>query len=193
MSSSAFRTWAATMIAVTTASIITAETQNAPPAKDGAPLGPSVPLPEAIAGSWSGEVVQVQRTIEYIVSVEVTARGAQTNYPGLDCGGKLSRVGVLAEYIFYVETITRGPAHDDGLCASGTITMARAGDKLAWAWFGLVKGDIVTAYGLLTRQEESTQAEGQSITGATAPSHPIPIPRRRPRPKSVAPIVPPPP
>jgi hypothetical protein len=192
MSSNTFRTCAAAMIAVVTASIITAYAQNAPPADESAPLAPSVRLPAAIAGSWSGTAIQVQRSIEYAVSLEVTVRGAQINYPGLNCGGNLRRIGASAEYVFYVETITRGPVHDDGLCSNGTITMARAGDKLAWAWFGLVKGAIATADGLLTRQGESAPADGQSITGSTAPSPLGLIPRRRARPKPAAPPAPPP-
>jgi hypothetical protein len=193
MSSHSFRTCAAAMIAAVTASIITAYAQNAPPANESAPLSPGVRLPAGIAGSWSGTVIQVQRSIEYAVSLQVTARGAQINYPELNCGGHLRRIGASAEYVFYVETITRGPVHDDGLCSSGTITVARAADKLAWAWFGLVKGTITTADGLLTRQGESPQAEEQPITGSTAPSLPSPIPPRRPRPRPVLPTAPPPP
>jgi hypothetical protein len=193
MSSNTFRACAAATISAVTASIITAYAQNAPPANQSAPLAPSVHLPSAIEGSWSGTVIQIQRSIEYVVSVQVTARGAQINYPGLICGGNLRRIGAAAEYVFYVETITRGPEHADGFCSSGTITMARAGDKLAWAWFGLVKGAIATAEGLLTRQEDSTPAQGQSITGSTVPSPPNPMPRRRARPKPAAPTAPPPP
>jgi hypothetical protein len=192
MSSNTFRAWAAAMISAAAASIITAYAQNAPPANESAPLAPSVRLPSAIEGSWSGTVIQIQRSIEYVVSVQVTARGAQINYPGLNCGGNLRRIGASAEYVFYVEMITRGPVHADGLCSNGTITMARAGDKLAWGWFGLVKGAIATAEGLLTRQD-STPAQGQSITGSTAPSPSISIPRRHARPKPAAPTAPPPP
>ena len=101
MTSKAFRTRAAATIAVMTASIITAQTQNAPPAKESAPQGPIVRLP--IAGSWSGTVIQVQRSIEYAVSVEVTARGAQISYPGHNCGGKLSHIGVSASTSFMLK------------------------------------------------------------------------------------------
>jgi hypothetical protein len=190
MSSDAFRICASAMIAAVSASVITADAQNAQPAPESAPPAPSVRIPAALAGSWSGNVIQVQRSIEYAVSLEVTARGAQINYPGLNCGGNLRHIGASAEYDFYVETITRGPAHDDGLCSSGTITMALAGDKMAWAWFGLVKGAIVTAHGLLTRHEGSRQPEGQSIIGSTAPPPPSPIPR--PRPNLIAPTALPP-
>jgi hypothetical protein len=151
-----FRTCAALMIASVTTSIDTAAAQNAPPANESVPPAPSARMPTGIAGSWSGTVIQVQRTIEYAVSLEVTANGAQINYPGLNCGGNLRRIGAAAGYDFYVETITRGPVHDDGLCSSGTITITRAGDKLAWAWFGLFKGAIVTAHGLLTQQRQPT-------------------------------------
>jgi hypothetical protein len=192
MCSNTFGTCAAAMIASVATSIITAAAQNAPPAIESAPLAPSARTPAGISGSWSGTVIQVQRTIEYAVSLEVAANGAQINYPGLNCGGNLRRIGAAAGYEFYVETITRGPAHDDGLCSSGTITMTRAGDKLAWAWFGLFKGAIVTAHGLLAQQREPTQAEGQSLTGSTAPPPTSPAPRRRARPRPLAPTSPPP-
>src|ERR1700681_42702 len=106
MSSDTFRAWVAAMISAVAASIITAYAQNAPPANQSAPLAPSVHLPSAIEGSWSGTVIQIQRSIEYGVSVQVTARGAQINYATLNCGGNLRRIGASAEYVFYVEMVT---------------------------------------------------------------------------------------
>jgi hypothetical protein len=39
-----------------------------------------------------------------------------------------------------------------GRCPDGTITLTRAGDKLNWAWFGVPRGDVLVAYGTLTRK-----------------------------------------
>lgn len=192
MSIMSFRTLAVIILAATIAtSSTTAQAQNAPPATESASPAAGVQPPAAIAGNWSGTVIQVQRSIEYAVSLAIDDRGAQSSYPGLNCGGTLKRVGASAGYVFFVETITRGPVHNDGMCSSGTITTARTGDKLAWAWFGLVHGEIVAAHGLLTRRREATQTEAQSITGSTNPSPPAPLPRRRARQEPRAPKAPP--
>src|ERR1700736_390169 len=77
----------------------------------------------AIAGSWSGTVLQIQRSIEYAVTIEITARGAQITYPELHCGGKLSRIGASRDYAFFVEIITGEPVDNDGRCSNGTSTL----------------------------------------------------------------------
>jgi hypothetical protein len=188
MSSSVFRITAAAAVAAMTGLTGTARAQNVPPALEGSSPTANMRPPAPIAGTWSGTVIQVQRSIEYGVSLDIAAQRAEINYPGLNCGGTLKLVGASAKYVLFVETITRGPAHDDdGLCWSGTITIARTGDKLAWAWFGLVREELVTAYGWLKKQGE--QSEGKSITGSTSP--PIPLPRERARRRSAAPSAPP--
>src|ERR1700680_175611 len=96
------------------------------------------PTAPAIAGTWAGTVIQVQKSIEYSVTLEIGAGEAKISYPELRCGGKLSRIGSSGAYFFFMETITRGPADTNGRCTNGSITVARAGDHLAWAWFGLV-------------------------------------------------------
>jgi hypothetical protein len=128
----------------------------------------------ALAGTWVGTVIQVQKSIEYSVTLEIGAGEAKISYPELRCGGKLSRIGSSGDYSFFVETITRGPADDNGRCANGSITMARAGDNLAWAWFGLVNGEIIASYGMLSRKSSAQQGappaeEEQLITGTTRP------------------------
>ena len=39
-----------------------------------------------------------------------------------------------------------------GRCPDGTITVARAGDNLNWVWFGVPRGDVIIAFGTLTRK-----------------------------------------
>jgi len=139
-------------------------------------------------------VLQIQRAIEYAVTLEITARGAEINYPELHCGGKLSRIGASRDYAFFLETITRGTVDDDGRCSNGTITMARAGDDLAWGWFGLVKGEVVTAYGTLTRKSDANQQvpvgeEGQSVVATPGPTPPPLVRKPRPPAKPLAPSI----
>jgi hypothetical protein len=48
--------------------------------------------------------------------------------------------------------ITRGQAEKGGRCPDGTITVARAGDKLNWVWFGIPQDSVIVAFGTLTRK-----------------------------------------
>jgi hypothetical protein len=190
----AFRTLVAAAIASTAGGAMCFA--QSPPAVD---IGPRPPVARpqvtgpAISGSWSGTALRIQRSVEYSVILEITARAAEVNYPDFHCGGKLSRVGVSREYAFFIETITRGTGDYDVRCSNGSVTMARAGDDLVWAWFGLVKGEVVTAYGKLSRQPDANQQtpageEGQSVTATPAPISPPPV--RKPRPLPVRPASP---
>ena len=85
--------------------------------------------------------------------LEITAQGAQTYYPELNCGGKLTRVGASTGYVFFVEMITRGAVDKAGRCSNGTVTVARAGDKLSLGWFGNIKETTIIAYGTLSKKK----------------------------------------
>ena len=177
----ALRNWAAALIAAVAAPIIAAGAQqedfgrrwpqeapapvpqippraaqqNPPAAEPGTnpppAARPSVPRPD-IAGTWSGTVTQVGGESKYTVVLTLTGNAGQTDYPELNCGGKLTRIGASKDYVFYVEVITRGQAEKGGRCPDGTITVARAGDKLNWVWFGVPRGDVIIAFGTLTRK-----------------------------------------
>jgi hypothetical protein len=112
---------------------------------------PSVPKPDLV-GTWSGTVTQVGGDSKYTVVLTLTRNAGQTDYPELSCGGKLMRIGASKDYLFFVEVIARGQAEKGGRCPDGTITVARAGDKLNWAWFGIPQGDVIIAFGTLTRK-----------------------------------------
>jgi hypothetical protein len=172
----AFRNSAAGLAAALAAPILTAGAQQFPPAQpfpppppsaqDAPPGGaPPAAAPQkraapparpaggpAVAGTWSGPVTQVGSETKYSVMLTLTAGGGETNYPELNCSGKLTRIGASRSYVFYVEVITQGQREKGGRCPDGTITVARAGDNLAWGWFGSVEGDIAIAYGTLTRK-----------------------------------------
>jgi hypothetical protein len=60
--------------------------------------------PQTIVGTWTGTAAQNAGESNYTVVMTITGTSAETNYPELNCGGKLKRVGS----VFYMETITRG-------------------------------------------------------------------------------------
>jgi hypothetical protein len=103
-------------------------------------------------GTWSGELTQVGSQAPYKFELAISAKGAETKYPDLDCTGKLTRVGSSKSYVFYVEVITKGQAEKGGRCPDGTITLARQGNDLALGWFGTAQGSTVVAYGTLKKK-----------------------------------------
>jgi hypothetical protein len=113
---------------------------------------PATPVGPNIAGNWSGELNQVGSTTPYKFELSITAKEAETKYPGLDCVGKLRRVGQSKSYAFFVETITKGQADKGGRCPDGTITVARQGDNLALSWFGSIQGNSIVAHGVLVKK-----------------------------------------
>jgi hypothetical protein len=119
---------------------------GAPKKKATAPASPS------IAGTWIGKLHQEGGTLPYTFEISITAKGAETKYPDLDCVGALTRVGQSKSYVFFFETITKGQADKGGRCPDGTITVTRQGDNLALGWFGSVQGDIIVASGTLSKK-----------------------------------------
>jgi hypothetical protein len=149
--------------------VVAASAQPSPAAQDGLLPIRQAQAPMAASGIWSGTVVQVQRSLEYTVVLQLGAHGGEVSYPELNCGGNLTRIGESAGYAFYFETITHGPI-DDGRCSDGTITITSIGDQLAWERFGLVRGEVAMAVGLLSRDPHGAQVGGSESTLAEAPS-----------------------
>ena len=118
-----------------------------PPKKKATP-----PASPSIAGNWIGQLHQEGGTAPYTFEISITAKGAETKYPDLDCIGVLTRVGQSKSYVFFFETITKGQADKGGRCPDGTITVTRQGDNLALGWFGSVQGDVIVASGTLSKK-----------------------------------------
>jgi hypothetical protein len=117
------------------------------------PKKKAAPAPSpGIVGTWVGQLEQVGGTVPYTFEISITAKGAATKYPDLDCIGELTRVGESKSYIFFFESIIQGQANKGGRCPDGTITVTRLGDNLALGWFGSVQGDIIVASGTLSRR-----------------------------------------
>jgi len=118
-----------------------------PKNKNTAPVaGPS------ITGNWNGTLTQVGSTTPYKFELAISAKGAETRYPDLDCTGKLTRAGQSKSYVFFVEIITKGQAEKGGRCPDGTITVARQGNDLAVGWFGSIQESTVVAVGTLKKK-----------------------------------------
>jgi hypothetical protein len=126
-----------------------------PPAEDKAKK-PSSPPGRAggpdINGTWVGELTQIGTSAPYKFEIAFTSKGMATKYPDLKCTGKLTRVGSSRSYAFFVELITEGHFDKGGRCPDGTITVARAADKLAVGWFGSIKEHTIVAYGTLSKK-----------------------------------------
>jgi hypothetical protein len=137
----------------------TQEAQPAPaiPKAKQAPKPPSAPVAGApvagpsVAGNWRGELTQVGSKSPYKLELVISATAGETKYPGLDCAGKLIRVGASKSYAFFIEVITKGAANKGGRCPDGTITLARAGENLALLWFGSIDASSIIAYGTLAK------------------------------------------
>ena len=105
-----------------------------------------------IIGTWTGTAAQNEGKSNYTVVMTITSTGADTNYPELNCGGKLKRVGSANGYVFYMETITRGGRNSGGSCIDGAVTVAPAGTNLAWGWVGSFDGKVYVAWSNLVRK-----------------------------------------
>jgi hypothetical protein len=159
---SSTRIWAAALSLALAAPLAMAQTAPDPnsdvePPAAAAPRAtarkPAAPArPTSVNGTWTGQVSQVGSQSEYSVVLTITDRGAQTEYPELECSARLTRVGASKGYTFYAETITKGQAEKGGRCVDGTITVSRAGDGLAYGWFGVAEGTAVIAHSTLSKK-----------------------------------------
>ena len=100
----------------------------------------------------SRQLTQVDNQTPYKFELAVSAKGAETKYPDIDCTGKLTRVGSSKSYVFFIEIITKGRVEKGGRCPDGTITVARRGDTLVLTWFGSIQGKTIVAYGTLSKK-----------------------------------------
>ncbi len=103
-------------------------------------------------GTWTGMVAQNKGSTGYTVVMTISANAAETEYPELKCGGKLTRVGAANGYVFFTEAITHGGKNSGGGCIDGTITAAPAAGKLVWGWVGAYNGETYVAWGTLARK-----------------------------------------
>jgi hypothetical protein len=155
--------WVFAFAAVLAGAPFAAQGQQFPSVKP-SPLPPRAPLPSperppvppspagpAISGTWSGPVIQVGSQSHYSIVLKLTGSGGESEYPELNCSGKLTKIGASRNYAFFIEVITQGQREQGGRCPDGSVTVARAGDSLAWEWFASVGGEVAIAYGTLTR------------------------------------------
>ena len=151
--------YAAVLVLAVSAAIAptTAQPPLPPPTSTPQPASPpkkkaTPPVGTSIAGNWIGQLHQEGGTAPYTFEISITAKGAETKYPDLDCIGELTRVGQSKSYVFFFETITKGRADKGGRCPDGTITVTRQGDNLALGWFGSVQDDVIVASGTLSKK-----------------------------------------
>ena len=106
-----------------------------------------------LAGRWTGVVQQSDgQTYPAVMEFDTEGRG-RSDYPSLNCAGKLSGTGKKGSYRFR-ETIggSSGRAGEAGRCVDGTISLSVSGDAMRWSWSGAWKGKPITAAGTLVRE-----------------------------------------
>jgi hypothetical protein len=106
-----------------------------------------------IAGKWTGVVEQSDgRTYPAVMEFDAAGRGT-SDYPSLNCSGKLAGTGRKGSYEFH-ETIasSSGRAGEAGRCIDGTINFTVSGDVMKWSWSGEWQGKTITAAGILLRE-----------------------------------------
>ena len=108
----------------------------------------------SFTGTWGGPVEQPGRDTTFTIVVTIAASGATTSYPEEGCTGTLTRVGASGNYVFYTEKITKNryDATKGTGCLDGTITLAKAGDKVLFSWFGTVDNGLYPASATLTKR-----------------------------------------
>ena len=129
-----------------------AQQSSAPAKQKPAPAKAAPAQPKGgITGAWTGPVTQ-PGSKPYSIVMTLQASGGETDYPELQCGGKLTRAGSAGGYTFFLETITRGRLDQGGRCIDGSITVTMAGEQLAWGWVGTHQGKTLVGHASLKRR-----------------------------------------
>ena len=105
-----------------------------------------------IAGRWTGLVQQSDgQSYPAVMAVDQAGHG-RSDYPSLDCSGKLSGAGTKGTYQFRETILTEGRAGAAGRCVDGTIRLTVSGNVMKWSWSGEWKGKPITASGKFLRE-----------------------------------------
>ena len=141
------------LVAVSANAPLAVAQQSSAPAKQKSAPAKSTPAQAkgSVIGSWAGPVTQ-PGSKPYSIVMTLQASGGETDYPDLQCGGKLTRAGNAGGYTFFLETITRGRLDKGGRCIDGSITVTMAGEQLAWGWVGTHNGKTLVGYASLKRR-----------------------------------------
>ena len=143
--------------------------------------GPANAAPPDINGTWSGQAFQVGRDKAFLVTMSVSAKGAEIQYPESACSGTLTRTGTGGDYVFFVEKITKGafdPVKKTG-CVEGSVTVQKTGAALTWGWIGSYEGQPIVVYGTLTKVAPPPAAPVAATTAAKPKATTAPAPAKK--------------
>jgi hypothetical protein len=114
---------------------------------------PAAMADDDIAGRWAGTVQQSDgQTYPAVMEFDAEGHGS-SDYPSLNCAGKLSGTGKKGNYRFRETIGGAGRAGETGRCIDGTISVSVSGDVMRWSWTGEWQGKPITASGTLTRDK----------------------------------------
>ena len=115
-------------------------------------LVPLAMADDGIAGRWTGVVEQSDgQSYEAVMELDNTGQG-RSDYPSLDCTGKLSGTGSNGVYQFRETIVTGRAGEKSGHCVDGSISLSVSGSVMDWSWSGSAQGQAITARATLARE-----------------------------------------
>jgi hypothetical protein len=114
-------------------------------------VAPAIAGERGVSGSWSGEMRQIDPTVEtrYPMVLRLDGETGASLYPTLKCGGAWARIGETKDgYTIYKETVVNEPG---ATCIDG-YAIVHAGDgKLVLGWFASFEGAPSLASAVLSK------------------------------------------
>jgi len=113
--------------------------------------GPAFAGGPSLAGTWVGEMRQIDVKQESSYPMTLTLQGAkgESSYPSLKCGGTWKRVAEKDGFSIYKETVRNDAG---GGCIDGLMTVTQDAGRLIVGWFGVFEGEPSVATAVLRRE-----------------------------------------
>jgi hypothetical protein len=112
--------------------------------------GAAIAAPAGLAGSWAGEMRQVEANAEttYPMTISFGAKTATSDYPTLNCSGTWTKVAEKDGYVIYAETVTNKKG---ATCIDGMVMVTIDQGKVVLGWFAAYGGAPSMATAVLSK------------------------------------------
>lgn len=110
--------------------------------------------PASIAGSWSGEMrqVDVDRESRYPFLLTIKGKSGTTAYPTLKCSGTLTKIGeTKSGYAIFQEAVKNEPG---ATCIDGVVVITTDAGKVILGWYAAFEGAPALASAVLSKDAE---------------------------------------
>ena len=109
--------------------------------------------PAGLAGSWSGEMRQIETNTEatYPMTLTFSGKGALADYPTLNCSGLWSKVTETNGYAVYAEKAVN---RNGATCVDGIVMVSLHQGRVFLGWFAAFDGAPTVATAVLSKAAE---------------------------------------